>query len=580
MPISNNEIADILEEIGTLLELKGENVFKSRAFHAAARTLGSSTDDLPRLAEDNQLTTVKGIGKGLADIITDLLRNGSSRFHHELKQSFPPGVLALLKIPGLGPKRVKQLYETSGITSPEELRKAAGAHTIARMPGFGEKTEQNILASLDRLEKFAQSFLYAAAAKAAEQLLAAVRSERGVIRADIAGSLRRKKEIIGDIDIVASCKKGASEAIMDRFTASPEVDSIVARGETKASVVLKGGIPCDLRIVRDDEYPYALAYFTGSKEHNVAVRGRAKDFGLSLNEYGFSPAGKKKPKKLPVCRDEADIYKTLKLSYIPPELRENRGEMEAAESGALPTLIEEKDIRGTFHCHTTASDGRDTLTAMADAAIELGWEYLGIADHSKIAAYANGLTAERVKLQHKEIDILNRKFKNFRLFKGTEVDILSDGSLDWDAGTLARFDYVVASVHSKFTMTEEEATKRLIKAIKNKYVTMLGHATGRLLLQRDGYPVNMKSIIDAAADYGKMIEINADPLRLDLDWRWCHYAKERGVLICINPDAHSIAGLQNVRYGVGVARKGWLEAGDVFNTRRRVAVCSALSIKT
>lgn len=580
MPISNADIAEVLEEIGTLLELKGENVFKSRAFHAAARTLGSSTADLRRHADENSLTSIQGIGKGIADIITDLVRNGTSSVHRELRKSVPPGVLDMLKVPGLGPKRVRQLYESVGIKSTAELRDAAEQHRLAGIPGFGEKTEQNILSSLDRLEKYADRFLISSAAPVAGALLSLLKEIPGVRRAEIAGSLRRRKEIIGDIDILISCAPSAASAVMKRFTEAPGVDRIVAHGKTKSSVLLAGGIPCDLRIVRDSEFPFALAYFTGSKEHNVAVRSRAKDFGWSLNEYAFTPAGKGKRKAPPRCREEGDIYRALGLSEIPPELREQTGELEAAERGSLPRLIQEADLRGTFHCHTTASDGRDTLEAMAEAARQLGWDYLGIADHSKVAAYANGLTPDRVKLQHREIDILNARSRGFRIFKGTEADILSDGTLDWSESMLERFEYVVASIHSKFTMSEQEATRRIIRAIKNRHVTMLGHPTGRLLLQRDGYPVNMKEIIDAAADFGTMIEINADPHRLDLDWRWCRYAAEKGVLLSINPDAHSTAGLKNVSYGIGVARKGWLEAGHVFNTHSLKAVCAQLSINS
>jgi DNA polymerase (family 10) len=322
--------------------------------------------------------------------------------------------------------------------------------------------------------------------------------------------------------------------------------------------------------VSETEFPFALAYFTGSKEHNIEMRSRAKQFGWSLNEYGFSELGadekRGKAKRLIQCKTEEDIYRSLRLAYVPPELREHMGEIEAAADDAIPELIELNDLRGTFHCHTTYSDGANTLAEMAAAARELGWEYLGIADHSKIAAYAGGLSDEKVKQQLREIDKLNGGFNGFKFFKGTEVDILPDGSLDWNSGVLERFDYVVASIHSKFKMTEAEATRRTIKALKNKYVAMLGHPTGRLLLEREGYPVNMIEVIDAAADYGKMIEINAHPSRLDLDWRLCKYAKEKGVKVCINPDAHNIDGLKDVRYGVGIARKGWLERKDVVNT--------------
>jgi DNA polymerase (family 10) len=356
---------------------------------------------------------------------------------------------------------------------------------------------------------------------------------------------------------------------MEVFTSHPDVAEILAQGETKSSVVLKSGINCDLRVVDDSEYPFALAYFTGSKEHNIEMRSLAKKFGWSLNEYGFSELGAEekrgKAKRVVRCKDEEDIFKALGLSFIPPELRENMGEIEAAAKGKIPKLLEEKEIKGTFHCHSTYSDGSNSIEQMAKAARDLGWEYLGIADHSKSAAYAGGLSEARVKEQSREIDQLNKKSKDFRIFKGSEVDILPDGTLDYSDKVLASFDYVVISVHSKFKMTEAEMTKRITKALKNKYVTMLGHPTGRLLLSREAYPVDMITVIDAAAEYGKMIEINSHPLRLDLDWRLCKYAKEKGVLIALNPDAHNTDGLKDVLYGVGIARKGWLEKKNVIN---------------
>ena len=403
-----------------------------------------------------------------------------------------------------------------------------------------------------------------------KSIYSVIQKQKGIIRAEIAGSLRRKKEVIGDIDIVASAKAAAVPGIMKAFTSHSEVERITGQGETKSSVVLKSGINCDLRVVDDSEFPFALNYFTGSKDHNVRLRTIAKKFDLSLNEYGFSKIGSEekrgRAKKMVPCKNEEAIYSALGLEYTPPELREDFGEIEAAEKNKLPHLVSEKDIRGTFHCHTNYSDGMNTLLEMAEAAQKLGWEYLGIADHSKIAVYANGLTEERVKKQQKEINTLNQKWPNFRIFSGTEVDILPTGALDFSDKILSTFDYVVASVHSSFKMSEAEMTKRILKAIKNNYVTVLGHPTGRLLLQRDAYPLNQTAIIDAAAEYGKCIEINAHPSRLDLDWRMCKYAKEKGVKISINPDAHVVDGLHDVRYGVGIARKGWLEKNDVLNT--------------
>ena len=569
--MNKDQVTEILDEIGTLLELKGENPFKCRAYHNASRIISALTKDLEELIQSKEIQNIKGIGEGLAEKITELVKTGKSKYYEDLKNSFPPGLQEMLRIQGLGPKRVKILYDKLKIKSVEELKKAAEQHKLAKLEGFGEKSEENILKGIELLKKHADKHLYSQAKQAADRIHEVIKSQKGVIRSEIAGSLRRKKEIIGDIDILVSAKESDTKRIMTAFTSHSDVDTIIAKGETKSSVMLKSGINCDLRVIHDEEFAFALAYFTGSKEHNIEMRSLAKQFGWSLNEYGFSQLGAEekrgKAKRIVKCKTEEDIFKALGLSYIPPEIRETMGEIDAAKKGDIPDLIEEKDIRGTFHCHTTYSDGANTLQEMAEAAQKLGWEYLGIADHSKVAAYAGGLSEDKVKRQHMEIDRLNNSFKNFRLFKGTEVDILPDGSLDWSDRVLASFDYVVASVHSKFKMTEAEATKRIIKALKNKYVTMLGHPTGCLLLEREGYPVNMIDVINAAADYGKIIEINAHPLRLDLDWRLCKYAKEKGVKTSINPDAHNIHGLTDVQYGVGIARKGWLEKKDVINTK-------------
>ena len=567
--MTKDQVAEILDEIGTLLELRGENPFKCRAYHNASRVIGALTKNLDELVESGELQEIKGIGEALTEKITELIKTGKMKYYEDLKKSLPDGLVAMLRIQGLGPKRVKILYEKLKIKNIEQLKEASEKHKLANLEGFGEKSEENILKGIELLQKHVDKHLYPHARGAADRIVETIQKQKGVIRSEVAGSLRRRKEIIGDIDILVSSKLSDVKKIMDVFTTHPDVEKIIAKGETKSSVMLNAAINCDLRVVKDEEFPFALAYFTGSKEHNIEMRSLAKQFGWSLNEYGFSELGAEekrgKAKRIVKCKNEEDIYQALELAYVPPELRENMGEIEAAKKGDIPKLIEESDLRGTFHCHTTYSDGANTLEEMADAARKLGWEYLGIADHSKIAAYAGGLSEGKVKQQQKEIDKLNSGFKNFRLFKGTEVDILPDGSLDWSDKVLASFDYVVASVHSKFKMTETEATKRIIKAIKNKYVTMLGHPTGRLLLERDGYPVNMIDVVNAASDYGKIIEINAHPLRLDLDWRLCKHAKEKGMKTSINPDAHKTDGLMDVRYGVGVARKGWLEPKDVLN---------------
>jgi DNA polymerase (family 10) len=576
-------VVSILDEMGTLLELQGANPFKSRAYHNASRALEGITDDLTQLVSSGGVREIPGVGESIAAIISDLVTTGKSKEYETLKRSFPPGVPDMLRIPGLGPKKVKVLFEKMKITSLDDLEAAAQGNRLADLAGFGERTEQNILKGIAALRVRSDKHLYPHAYKPASLIYNHLVKQRGVVRAEIAGSLRRKKEVIGDIDIVVSAKDAHRPAIMEAFVSHPEVQTIVAKGETKSSVVLNAGINCDLRIVDDAEFPFALNYFTGSKEHNVEMRARAKKYGWSLNEYGFSEIGAEekrgKAKKAVKCKDEAGIYKALDLAYVPPELRENTGEIAAAESGTLPRLVEEDDITGTFHCHTTYSDGVNTLRQMADAAQALGWKYLGIADHSKVAAYAGGMNEEKVRAQFKEIDELNSTLNGFRIIKGTECDILPNGDLDWSARVLASFEYVVASIHSSFKNDEKEMTKRLITALKNKHVTMLGHPTGRLLLSRDGYPVNVVDVINCAADYGKIIEINAHPSRLDLDWRFVKYAKEKGVLIAINPDAHNIDGLKDVFYGVGIARKGWLEKNDVFNARPLSRILDSLHLK-
>lgn len=567
MAMDKTQIAAILDEMGTLLELKGENPFKSRAFHNASRLLAGVTGDLAAMAEAGELRSIKGIGESTAKVISDLVKTGVSPDHQSLRKGFPPGIFDMLRIQGMGPKKVALLFSKMKISSLEQLEKAAKEGKLASLDGFGPKSEENILAGIEQLRKHASKFHINVAEKAASSVFAVVKKQQGIIRAEIAGSLRRRKETIGDIDIVVSAKPKDVPAIMTAFTKHPDVERITGEGETKSSVVLASGINCDLRVVSDEEFPFALNYFTGSKDHNVRVRSLAREKGWSLNEYGFTKIEGKKSGKLPVCKSEMDIYKAVGLTYVDPELREDLGEIEASEAGQLPDLVKESDIRGTFHCHTNYSDGHNTIAEMAEGARKLGWEYLGIADHSKVAAYANGLTEERVKKQHKEIDAYNASINGFTVFKGSEVDILPNGDMDFSDKTLATFDYVVASVHSSFKMTEAEMTKRILKAVKNKYVTMLGHLTGRLLLERNGYPLDQTAIINAAADYGKAIEINAHPMRLDLDWRMVKYAISKGVIIVINPDSHVVTGLTDVHYGVGIARKGWCRKKDVLNTR-------------
>ncbi|MBI4388408.1 MAG: DNA polymerase/3'-5' exonuclease PolX, partial [Candidatus Omnitrophica bacterium] len=440
--MDKNRIAEILEEFAVLLELKSANVFRIRAFHNAARAIESTNEDLKKLAEEDELTKIPGIGKGISALIQDLFKKGKSKEHEKLKKSFPKGFLEILKIPGVGPKRAKILYEKLGVKNVAELQYACNENRLLKLNGFGEKSQANILLGIQHYMKTKGFFLVSQADEEANQFVGYLRKEKTVSQISVAGSLRRHKEIVHDVDILVSTKKHA--AIHDAFTKYPEVEQVVAKGDTKSSVILKSGLQVDLRTVSDAEFPYALHYFTGSKEHNVAIRTIAKRRGYKINEYGLF----KGPRLVP-CKTEGELYQKLGFSYIEPELRENTGEIEAAEKGKLPKhLIEEKDIKGTFHIHSTYSDGRASLEDMVKKAVSLGYEYIGISDHSKSAAYANGLSEERVKKQQDEIDKLQKKYKTIRIFKGIESDILPDGSLDYPEKVLKNFDFIIGSVHS------------------------------------------------------------------------------------------------------------------------------------
>lgn len=553
-------IAAILDEIGTFLELKGENPFRCQAYHNAARAISQLERDLAEWIEQKRLTEIPGIGKDLAQKIETLYKTGRLEQYEELRRELPAGLLELLRVPGLGPKKAKALYDNLGIDSLAKLRQACQEGRVAKLRGFGEKTQQKILEGLAFLDKTGKRVLLAEAEYLAERICNELRKLTEVIRLEVCGSLRRRKETVGDLDVLVS--SDCPKVIMDKFVTLPEVIQVTAHGETKSSVILENGLNCDLRVVSDAQFPFALHYFTGSKEHNIAMRARAQQFGLKLNEYGLE--GEKKSIR---AKDEADIFHALKLDYIPPELRENTGEIEAAAEHCLPKLLEWKDVRGTFHCHTDWSDGRNTLEEMAEASRALGWKYLGIGDHSQSLGVARGLDIERVRQQHAEIDRLNKKWRDFRILKGTECDILPDGRLDYPDEVLDMFDYVVVSVHSHFNMSKEQMTQRILKAIEHPKVTMLGHATGRLLLRRDGYPVDLDRILKAAAEHQVMIEINGQPDRMELDWVHVKHAKSLGIMLVLNPDAHSTAELRFVRYALDVARRGWLEKADVLNSR-------------
>lgn len=574
--MNKSEIADILNEIAVLLELKGENVFKSRAYTSAARTLELLEDDLGTIIAENRLGSVKGIGSALQDKIIELHNTGKLAYYDELKKSLPPVLLELLEIPGVGPKKAKALYDHLQIQNLADLETACQEHRVAALSGFGEKTEIRILEGIAQYRSYQKQHLYADAILVASELADTLREHPDVIRCSIAGSLRRGKEIVKDIDLLVSSK--SPETVMRDFTALPEIERVVGQGPTKASVVLQGGLPCDLRVVSDKEFATALHHFTGSKEHNVAMRQRAIAEGKKLSEWGlFISNGNDAPPsdestdatprgELIPCRSEEEIFEQLGLQYIPPELRENMGEIEAAADCKIPRLIEWSDLRGTFHCHTTWSDGKNSLQEMAEAAETLGLEYLGISDHSKSSFQANGLSEARLLAQIEEIARLNHTLEDIHLFSGCEVDILKDGRLDYDDSILQQLDFVVASVHNAMQQPEEEMTRRVIRAMENPYVTMLGHPTGRLLLARPASAINLNKIIDCAAETGTWIELNASPQRLDLDWRLWHRARDKGVKCSINTDAHRVGQFGYLRLGATAARKGWLRKEDVVNT--------------
>ncbi|MBV9488414.1 MAG: DNA polymerase/3'-5' exonuclease PolX [Verrucomicrobia bacterium] len=564
--VTKEQTIALLETIARLLELKGENPFKVRAYVNAARALEISSGSLSEIIESGRLHELGGVGDAIAKKITEFFQTGRLEYYESLRAGFPDTLFELFELQGLGGKKVKALHERLGIKNIAELEAACRDGRVAELPGFGAKTAQNILQAIEQRRKHSGRHLLSEATLWSEQMLAHLRQHPEASQISAAGSLRRGRETIGDLDFLVATTNPS--AVIEHFLAHGLIERALAKGDTKASVLLQGGLQADLRVVANHEFPFALGYFTGSKEHNVALRGRALDFGWTLNEYRLAPDpnAKRGVKPIPRINTEEELYRALGLDYIPPELRENLGEIEAAERQQLPILVEWTNLRGTFHCHTHASDGRNSLEEMAAAARELGLQYLGIADHSRSSFQAHGLDEPRLLAQLNDIHALNRQYRDdFRLFAGVECDILRDGRLDFPDEVLARLDYVVASVHASFTQSEAEMTKRIVRALENPYVTILGHPTGRLLLSREPYQVDLAEVIRAAAATGTLIELNANPRRLDMDWRFWKLAKEQGVKCVINPDAHTVQGLQDLWFGVLSARKGWLTRKDVVN---------------
>lgn len=552
------EAAAVLAEIAMLLEVVGGDPFRARAYASAARRLEGSGADVEGLARAGALTSIPGIGEGIAGIIDEMVRTGRSGLHQRLMAETPVGLYDLMRIKGLGTKRLRALYAELGIDSLDALEEAAGR--IAGLAGFGAKTEAKILEGAAYVRETRGKRRIDRALEVAERLVEHVRTLPGVSSAELAGELRRRMEIVASIDLVAATDR--PDEVLAAFRTLGEHTAGAGDREGRVEVRFSDGFAARFACVAPERFGAALAVWTGSAAHVQALAARAAERGLALGADGLGTVA---------TPTEEALYAALGLAWVPPELREGWGEVEAAAAGTLPRLVEPGDLRGTFHCHTTYSDGKATVAEMAEGARARGWRYLGIADHSQAASYAGGLTPQAVAKQQREIDAWNRAHGGagkgrFRVFKGTEADILADGALDFPDATLASFDYVVGSIHSAFQRSEREQTDRLIRAVQNPRLTILGHATGRLLLGRSGYPVDVRAVIDAAAEHGVAVEINADPARLELDWRHARYAAERGVLVPINPDAHSVGGLDNVGWGVNVARKAWLGARGVLNT--------------
>ncbi len=558
MTISKERLIALFEEWVTLLELNGESPFKCRAYANAARVLAQLDGDLAEAVQSRSLLEFKGIGQAMFEKISEGVETGRLSLYEELRAATPPGLLEMLKIKGLGPKKVRTIYDQLGVKDIVELEYACIENRLVDLPGFGKKTQDRIREGITYQKKHKGLYHSHTARLEGERILAQILQKEEVIRASFAGSLRCRNEVVREIDLVVS--SDSPLLLIDYARSLPEIENEVTRTENSAKFILKKGMELNLYIVPDDRFPYMLHYYTGSKTYHEAISHRARNYGIKLSEYGLFLEDHILP-----CQDEREIFSTLELDYIEPELRENYGELEAAARHALPRLVEERDIRGVFHVHSTYSDGAAPISQMVEAAERLGLQYIGISDHSQSAFYANGLKEDQIKKQHEEIDRLQEILK-IRIFKGIEADILPDGNLDYEDRILASFDFVIASVHSSFNMSEKEMTSRVVRAMSHPATTFLGHPTGRILLSREGYPIHIPEVIEAARRYGVAIELNASPYRLDLDWRYCKMAKEAGVRLSIHPDAHGIHGLADTRMGVGVARKGWLSSGDLVNT--------------
>jgi DNA polymerase (family X) len=571
MAVHNASIAETLRHVADLLEIEGANPFRIRAYRRAALTI----EDLPQsaakmVADGKTLVGLPGIGKDLAGKITEIINTGRLGALAEIETRTPTTLAALTAIPGLGPKRVHRLHEAFGIKTIKDLERAARKHKIRELRGFTAKTEEKILAEIERSQEREQRFKIATAEDFAQTLCAYLQSNPRIGRVVVAGSYRRRKETVGDLDILVTCARG--QAAVNHFIAYDEVAKIVAKGSTRATVLLKSGIQVDLRVVPAKSYGAALHYFTGSKSHNIAIRKLGQARGLKINEYGIFRDGERIG-----GRTEEEVFSAVRLPYIEPELREDRGEIQAAFAGQLPKLISLEDIRGDLHVHTKASDGKSSLREMVEAARARGYQYVAITDHTKHATVARGLDEKRLAKQLNEIEKLSEDFDDIRILKSSEVDILADGKLDLSDSMLGRLDLVVAAVHYKFELNAREQTERMLRAMDNKYLSILAHPTGRLLGERPAYPLDIERVIEGAKERGVALELNAHPARLDLDEVHCKLAKDMGVKLVISTDAHSTFGLDTMRFGIGQARRAWLERKDVLNTRPWAALKKAIT---
>lgn len=562
MPVHNSEIASIFDHVADLLEIQDANPFRVRAYRSAARTIRDLSSSLADMLDDGEdLSELPDIGEDLAGKIAEIVETGHLGLLDEIAEEVPEALVEVTAVPGVGPKRARALFEQLKVRSLDDLRKAAKEGRIAGLSGFGEKTQAKIRDELAKGEVIERRFRLADAEEFAEPLLAFIREIEGVKEAVVAGSYRRRKETVGDLDILVTAKDGG--AVIERFSGYDEVTEVVSKGKTRSTVMLRSGLQVDLRVVPEVSYGAAVQYFTGSKDHNIACRKRAVERGLKLNEYGVF-----RGKKRVAGRTEDEVYNAIGLPLIPPVLRESRGEIEAAEANKLPELVALEEIRGDLHVHTDASDGRSTLREMAEAAKQRGYDYLAICDHSKSQTVANGLDEKRLRKELEAIDALNEELKGIRILKSSEVDILPDGRLDFPDSVLEELDLVVAAVHAKFDLDEEQQTERIIRAMDNRHVSIVAHPSGRLIGERRPFALNAEKVVEAAKERGCHLELNAHPMRLDLNDVHCRMAKELGVMIAISTDAHSTGELGNMRFGIDQAQRGWLEAADVLNTRK------------